>query len=355
VDSLGSLFRPVLMLDGSEEAWVETAFSFDGPMTVEAWVRLAPKIGNVDGILGVPGVVDLNFFDSKFRVFAGPKIADAIVSKKPIIADLWTHLAAVRDADGLWKIYTNGEIDNAESKPAPGRIENIRIGWTGGAGGTEGALAEYRLWDRARSADEIRRDFDRSFGTEKPAGLVFESSSAASWGKLHSGAKIVKTSDLPPVASPEEAAALDAKFAKFRALTSKPGDAARGKQFAAVCMACHLFGTTGGNIGPNLSAVGAMGPESILRNILTPNAAMENGYRIFRVELKSGDLVDALFVSEDKDAVVIRLPGAEDRRIPRSEIRATSYQRRSLMPEGLLDGFTPAQASALFAYLLSRK
>ncbi len=365
VDSLGALFRPVLVLDGSEEAWVETALSFDGPLTVETWVRLAPGIGNADGILGVPGVVDLNFYDSKFRVYAGPKIADAIISKKPIIADLWTHLAAVRDAEGRWKLYTNGELENADSKPAPGRLENVRIGWTGAVGGTSAAFAEYRLWDHARTADDIRRDFDRSLG-----GATFLSLSAAEQqpgagrtatgasplpiaGKLHAGAKIVKTSDLPPVLTADAATALDVKFTKYRALIFHPGDVARGKQFAAVCMACHLFGTTGGNIGPNLSAVGAMGPESILRNILTPNAAMENGYRIFRVELKSGDLVDALFVSEDKDAVVIRLPGAEDRRIPRSEIRATSYQRRSLMPEGLLDGFTPEQASDLFAYLLS--
>ncbi len=365
VDSLGALFRPVLVLDGSEEAWVETELSFDGPLTVETWVRLAPNIGNADGILGVPGVVDLNFFDSKFRVYAGPKIADAIISKKPLIADLWTHLAAVRDAEGRWKLYTNGELDNADSKPAPGRLENVRIGWTGANGGMQGALAEYRLWDHARTPDEIRRDFDRSLAADvNQRGLVFSSAagtppshdgSYGSWGKLRAGAKIVKTSDLPPVLTADEATALDAKFAKYRALISHPGDTARGKQFAAVCMACHLFGTTGGNIGPNLSAVGAMGPESILRNILTPNAAMENGYRIFRVELKSGDLVDALFVSEDKDAVIIRLPGAEDRRIPRSEIRNTSYQRRSLMPEGLLDGFTPEQASDLFAYLLSLK
>ena len=48
------------------------------------------------------------------------------------------------------------------------------------------------------------------------------------------------------------------------------------------------------------------GTEAILRNLLQPNAAMENAYRIFRVEMKNGDVVDALFVSEEKDAVVIR-------------------------------------------------
>jgi putative heme-binding domain-containing protein len=111
------------------------------------------------------------------------------------------------------------------------------------------------------------------------------------------------------------------------------------------------MGPTGGNIGPNLSGVGAMGTEAILRNILQPNAAMENGYRIYRVELKSGDLVDALFVSEEKDATIVRLPGAPDRRIAKGDIRSAKYLRRSLMPEGLLDGMAPQQVSDLFAFL----
>ena len=98
-----------------------------------------------------------------------------------------------------------------------------------------------------------------------------------------------------------------------------------------------------------------MGDEAILRNILTPNAAMEAGYRIYRVELRSGDLVDAFFVSEDKDAVVVRQPGAPDRRIAKTEIRSTKYLRRSLMPEGLLDAMTPEQVSDLFAFLGSMR
>ncbi len=104
-----------------------------------------------------------------------------------------------------------------------------------------------------------------------------------------------------------------------------------------------------------LSGVGAMGTEAILRNILTPNAAMENGYRIFRVEKTDGSIVEAFFVSEDKNAVVIRLPGAADQRLERKDIRSTKYLRRSLMPEGLLDTMTDPQATDLFAYLLSLK
>ena len=138
-------------------------------------------------------------------------------------------------------------------------------------------------------------------------------------------------------------------------LAAQPGDVARGKQSAAICAACHVFGREGGNIGPVLSGVGAMGTEAILRNLITPNAAMEPGYRIFRVEKTDGSIVEAFFVSEDKKAVVIRLPGAADQRIERKDIRSTKYLRRSLMPEGLLDTMTPEQVSDLFAYFRTLK
>jgi putative heme-binding domain-containing protein len=247
----------------------------------------------------------------------------------------------------MFRLYQDGELVTAESKPVTTKFENVRIGWTSAKGGTAGALSEFRIWSRVRTADEIRRDFDRAFDAKaKPDALVF-----TGWGKARAGAKVTRTSDFPPVMSASEAAALDAKFAKFRALAAAPGDAARGRNAAALCQACHLFKGQGGNIGPDLSGVGAMGTEAILRNLLTPNAAMEAGYRIFRVELRSGDLVDAFFVSEDKDAVVVRQPGALDRRIARKDIARTQYLRRSLMPEGLLDGLAPEQVSDLFAFL----
>ena len=65
--------------------------------------------------------------------------------------------------------------------------------------------------------------------------------------------------------------------------------------------------------------------------------------------------MDALYVSEDKDAVVVRMPGTDDRRIAKSDIRETKYLRRSLMPEGLLDGFTPEQVTDLFTFLRTMK
>ncbi|MEY4483392.1 MAG: hypothetical protein RL693_844, partial [Verrucomicrobiota bacterium] len=139
------------------------------------------------------------------------------------------------------------------------------------------------------------------------------------------------------------------------ALGHKPGSLENGKALSAICMACHTIGNTGGQIGPNLSGAGAMGLEGVLRNIMTPNAAMEAGYRIFRVEMKSGDIVDAFYVSEDKEALVVRQPGMQDRRIPKPEVRSTRYIRRSLMPEGLLDALNDQQVTDLMSYLMTLK
>lgn len=361
LNDLAALFRPVLALNGNDDAWTETGVTLDGPFTVETWVRLDPGIDNNDGILGVPGQLDINFYDAKLRVWVGGAIHDAIISKKPMTADLWTHVAITRDDKGFFKIYQDGELAADQSKPVPQKFENVRIGWTSPGKGTAGALSEFRIWKIARTADEIRRDFDRSYLGDTPGQLslpsilVFYSEDKAGWGKLHPGAKVAKTSDYPPVMSAAEARALDEKFAKYRALAQKPGDPAKGKLVTAVCQACHLFKGQGASIGPDLSGVGAMGDEAILRNILTPNAAMENGYRIYRMELKSGDLVEAFYVSEDKDAVVIRQPGVPDRRIPKADIRSAKYLRRSLMPEGLLDTMTPEQVADLFAYLRTMK
>lgn len=358
VDSLGALFRPVLVLDGSEEAWTETKMSFDGPMTVETWVRLTPqgrKIGNADGVLGAPGQVDINFFDGKLRVYAFPPLGDVVVAKKPITPNLWTHVAAVRDAEGHWSLYIDGEPDSVGVKAAPSPLKNLRIAWSSAKGGTQGSFAEYRLWNRARTAAEIRSDFDRGFGAVKPDGLAFYNTGGGDWGTLQKGAHIAKTSDLPPILTADEATSLDAKFAKYRALANQPGNPAGGKQITALCMACHLINGQGGNIGPNISGAGAMGQEALLRRLITPNASMESAYHIFRVTLRDGGIREGFLVREDKDAVVLRLPGAEDQRIPRSEILETKFLRRGMMPEGLLDTMTPQQVSDLFAYLMTLK
>jgi putative heme-binding domain-containing protein len=120
-------------------------------------------------------------------------------------------------------------------------------------------------------------------------------------------------------------------------------------------MGCHSVGGQGGQIGPGLNGAGAMGTEALLRAMLTPNAAMEAGYRVFRVELRDGDLVDGMLVSQDNDALVLRRQNLEDLRVPRASVRRAGFTRLSLMPEGLLEAMPPADVADLFAYLMTLK
>jgi len=347
---LGGIFREVLLLDGQDTAWVDSKITLDGPFTVEAWVRLAPGISNEDGLVGVKGGVDMNFFGGKFRVFAGRELHDVCVATKPITPDLWTHLAVTRDAQGIIRIYQNGELDATGTQPAPAKWENCSIGWSGPGKGTQGAMTEFRVWKIARSAAEIRNGFDRSYATHESHQTYLKAGE-----KFGPGARLAKTIDTPPLLTEAQAKALDTKFAKFTTLAQQKPNLENGKMLSALCLACHQIGSTGGQIGPNLSGAGAMGLEAVLRNILTPNAAMEPGYRIFRCELVNGDLVDAFYVSEDKEAFVIRQPGVPDRRLAKKDVRRTQYIRRSLMPEGLLDALNEEQVRDLLGYLMTLK
>jgi putative membrane-bound dehydrogenase-like protein len=365
MQEMASLFRPVLRLNGEDNAWTETGLTLDGPFTVETWAKLDPGIDNNDGILGVPGALDMNFFAGQFRVWVGGEMHDAIVGKKKTVADAWTHVAVTRDARGMFRIYQNGELDTADSKPAPQTFENVRLGWTAPGKGTAGWLSEFRIWNRERSAAEIRADFDRSFdkvgqasrlpilaaGAGETPALLF---TGTNWGKLHGGAKVMKSQDFPPLLTPAEAEAVAEKFRRFQALAEKQGDTAKGEAlFAATCQQCHTVAGQGGQVGPVLNGAGALGVETLLRNLLTPNAAMEPGYRVFRVELKDGDVLDGIRVSEDKEAIVLRRPNLDDARIPQKEVRKAGFTKSSMMPEGLLDALHPEQVSDLFAYLKS--
>ncbi len=165
--SLGHVFHDVLAFDGTDDAWIDSKITLDGPFTVETWIKLAPGIGNEDDILGVPGGCEMNFFGSKFRVFAGPKLHDVVVANKPMTPDLWTHIAVTRDAKGIIKIYQNGELDAVSKVPAPDKWENCRIGWSGPKKGTQGMMAEFRVWKMERTAQDIRSSFDRTYATRE--------------------------------------------------------------------------------------------------------------------------------------------------------------------------------------------
>ena len=57
----------------------------------------------------------MNFAGEQFRVYAGKDAGDVIIAKRKMNPNIWTHIAVIRDPAGKFRIYLNGELDNADS------------------------------------------------------------------------------------------------------------------------------------------------------------------------------------------------------------------------------------------------
>lgn len=347
-----------LRLNGADGDFVATQFALRGPFTVECWVKLEAPISNHDGLLASPGQLDLNFHAGQFRVWVQGGAKNIVIAKKKTAPGVWTHYAVTRDAGGIFRIFINGELDATSTASHAGDFSALDVGrTTPAAGGTAGWLAEFRVWSEARSAREIRDHFDRSLAGEGAAGrpaALQHVLAGARWGALQGGARIEVVDDAPVLLTPAEATAQAEKFARFRALANTRGNPERGRElFSSICLACHQLAGRGGQLAPALDGVGHTGVEALLRNLLTPSAAMESAYQVFRVVRNDGGVEEGFLVEAGADAVVLRAPGAEERRIARREIREARYLRRSLMPDGLLEAMAPEQVTDLFAYLKS--
>lgn len=356
LEKVKGLLAPVIRFPGEEGAVIATDLTLEGPFTVESWVKLDDPIDNRDSLLGVRGGgADFNFYDRRLRFYNGA--ADVVIAERPMEAGQWTHCAVTRDGAGRIALYLDGEPAGVSARPFDGRLEHLDIGRANRAGGTAGRFLEFRIRSEAMTPDAIRREFRTSDPAGSSLAGMRQRVSGDSPGlKVTGGAAVEWTADFPELLTPADAERLAAKFARVRALAERPGDAAAGELlFQATCMTCHAARGEGNAIGPNLSGAGAMGTESLLRNILTPNAQLESGYYRHDVTLADGGLVSGFLASENEEWLVLRPPGADERAIPKKEVKEHRVSKRSLMPEGLLDGFEDRQVTDLFEYLKSLK
>ena len=356
LEKVEGLLVPAIHLPGQADAVVAADLSLDGPFTVETWIKLAPGIDNRDGLLGTRGGgPDINFYDSRLRLWSGSE--DVVIAERPVEAEKWTHCAVTRDSAGRVSLYLDGEAAGSSRSHFTAPLKDFDLGRANQPGGTAAHLLEFRIWDSARSLEEIRRDFRTRYpGGSRVPGLILHVAGGGAGVPLRGGATIKWTADSPELITPEAAAALAAKFERFRGLAAMPGNAARGAElFKNTCMICHQVRGQGTAIGPDLGGAGAMGVESLLRNILTPNAQLESGYYRHDIALKDGTFLSGFLASADGGTLLLRQIGADERAIPADQVKEHTVSKRSLMPEGLLDGFTDLQVSDLFTYLLTLK
>jgi putative heme-binding domain-containing protein len=202
----------------------------------------------------------------------------------------------------------------------------------GGAGELVKALADKKLTpDVARLAIRAAR----ASGREDPALVAALGTAGGLDGK-------------PRKFTPAETTA-------FLADLPKMGDAKRGEAIyrrkEMTCLKCHAIGGAGGQVGPDLTSIGASAQaDYLLESLLEPSKAIKENYHSLVVTNKEGKVVTGIKIRQTKDELVLRT--AEDKEVV-IPIRTIDEQEqgKSLMPEGLTDPLTRAELLDLVRFL----
>jgi len=94
------------------------------------------------------------------------------------------------------------------------------------------------------------------------------------------------------------------------AVTKLPGDPAKGKAIYETnggCAVCHIVRGEGGNLGPDLSAVGKRRSPAYLREaLIDPGAASPDGYLVVTITERDGGKVRGVRANEDSFTIQLR-------------------------------------------------
>jgi putative heme-binding domain-containing protein len=147
----------------------------------------------------------------------------------------------------------------------------------------------------------------------------------------------------------------------IKTLISARGSAKRGEQLMAasvksdmLCLKCHTVNGTGGQIGPDLSAIGKKASrENLLESILLPSKAIADQYVSWVVETNNGLVLTGLVIEDTADHLLLRDANGKDTRIDKKEIASRSKSPTSLMPADLIGTMTTADLVDVVEYLLT--
>jgi putative membrane-bound dehydrogenase-like protein len=122
------------------------------------------------------------------------------------------------------------------------------------------------------------------------------------------------------------------------------------------CIKCHVVGSEGGRIGPDLTMVGAQfSRRELAESVLFPSRAVREGYQAVSVETRDGETVSGLFKGETAEDLTLMDSDGRVHQLRKSNIAERQLSSLSLMPEGLQINLTLSQFAGLISYLESFK
>jgi putative membrane-bound dehydrogenase-like protein len=105
------------------------------------------------------------------------------------------------------------------------------------------------------------------------------------------------------------------------------------KVFTQNCASCHKFKGEGRDVAPDLTGMGAHGPEDLLVHILDPNRVVEPNFITVSIETKDDLSFDGIVARENNTSIVMRNATA-DTEIRQDNVKSRRSTGMSLMPNG---------------------
>ena len=132
------------------------------------------------------------------------------------------------------------------------------------------------------------------------------------------------------------------------------GDPAAGRAVydKSGCAQCHVINGQGGDLGPELSAVGRQRSLQYLRDsIVDPSADIPLSYSADTVTTLDGGKITGIHLNEDDYSIQLRDMGGNPHSFLKSDLKTFTHNNESLMPP--YRSFSPLELDNLIAYLKS--
>jgi putative heme-binding domain-containing protein len=145
---------------------------------------------------------------------------------------------------------------------------------------------------------------------------------------------------------------------EFQNSQEQAGSAEAGRAlFEKLCASCHRFGEAiGKDVGPDLTTITSrFKKRDVLEAILWPSKVISDQYKSEMFEMKDGAIVSGVVVRENAANVFVRTAESPERPVPvpKAQIASRAESTVSLMPPGLLDGYSQVDISNLVAFIMT--
>ena len=122
------------------------------------------------------------------------------------------------------------------------------------------------------------------------------------------------------------------------------------------CATCHRVGADGGQVGPDLTKVGAVrAGRDILESVVLPSASFAQGFDSYVVQTNTGEVYAGIIPQPSADVIEVRDSAGKTTRLHKDQVKRLKRQPVSIMPEGLPAALSKEEFRDLLAFLQGLK